>query len=51
MAASSPVPMPAPDHLPIPDAWPVSETLSDWHLLPTTPDWATVWPSLRRLSG
>ncbi|NBC32302.1 MAG: deoxyribodipyrimidine photo-lyase [Alphaproteobacteria bacterium] len=33
-------PLPAPESLPAPAAWPTSETLEDWHLRPTQPDWA-----------
>ncbi len=33
-------PMPAPEHIPAPAAWPASDTLADWALLPTKPDWA-----------
>ncbi len=33
-------PLPAPE-LRAPGAWPASDSLTDWHLLPTTPDWAT----------
>lgn len=29
-----------PAHIPAPPEWPASETLSDWNLLPTKPDWA-----------
>ncbi|MQX36630.1 cryptochrome/photolyase family protein [Roseospira navarrensis] len=35
-----PRPQPAPDHLPAHDAWPESDALGDWGLLPTRPDWA-----------
>ena len=35
-----PEPQPAPEHLPAPAAWPASDDLEDWGLLPTTPDWA-----------
>jgi deoxyribodipyrimidine photo-lyase len=31
---------PAPDRLPGPAQWPASETLGDWALRPTRPDWA-----------
>ena len=34
-------PVPAPAKLAAPDAWPASETLPDWHLLPTHPDWSS----------
>lgn len=34
-------PMDAPEHIAAPDVWPESDTLDDWHLLPTKPDWAT----------
>ncbi|MDE1915379.1 MAG: deoxyribodipyrimidine photo-lyase [Sphingomonadales bacterium] len=33
-------PLPAPDRLPAPIAWPVSDRLGDWGLLPRRPDWA-----------
>jgi deoxyribodipyrimidine photo-lyase len=33
-------PLPAPKLLPAPRAWPDSDKLSDWRLLPTAPDWA-----------
>ena len=33
--------LPAPRHLPAPDHWPTSDTLADWALLPTKPDWST----------
>jgi deoxyribodipyrimidine photo-lyase len=33
-------PQPAPDTIPAPDAWPDSDTLGDWRLLPTKPDWS-----------
>ena len=36
-----PPPEPAPERLEAPAKWPKSETLGDWHLLPTRPDWAT----------
>ena len=35
-----PAPLPAPSRLPIPGAWPASNRLEDWGLLPTRPDWA-----------
>ncbi len=35
-----PAPVPAPSHIPAPAAWPASDTLEDWGLLPTRPDWA-----------
>ncbi len=35
-----PLPMPAPKHIAAPDHWPASDALTDWHLLPTKPDWA-----------
>jgi deoxyribodipyrimidine photo-lyase len=34
-------PEPAPDAVPAPDRWPKSETLADWALLPSKPDWST----------
>ncbi len=33
-------PLPAPEAIPAPDNWPESDTLTDWALLPTKPDWA-----------
>ena len=33
-------PIPAPDHIPFPEAAPGSDNLADWKLLPTHPDWA-----------
>lgn len=33
-------PIPAPSRVPAPDEWPKSDTLSDWSLLPTKPNWA-----------
>lgn len=35
-----PDPVPAPERLDAPDAWPESDQLDDWALLPTAPDWA-----------
>ncbi|MFN3819533.1 cryptochrome/photolyase family protein [Blastomonas sp.] len=35
-----PKPLPAPDALDAPKTWPKSDTLEDWKLLPTKPDWA-----------
>ncbi|MDF0488586.1 deoxyribodipyrimidine photo-lyase [Sphingomonas sp. H39-1-10] len=35
-----PAPHPAPRAIPAPAHWPKSETLADWALLPTKPDWA-----------
>jgi deoxyribodipyrimidine photo-lyase len=32
--------IPAPERLTAPEAWPASDTLEDWALLPTRPDWA-----------
>ena len=34
-------PEPAPDAIPAPGRWPHGDTLADWHLLPTKPDWST----------
>ncbi len=34
------LPIPAPKSIPGPDAWPKSETLKSWQLLPTKPDWS-----------
>jgi deoxyribodipyrimidine photo-lyase len=33
-------PTPAPRRIAVPDTWPASDTLVDWALLPTKPDWA-----------
>lgn len=33
-------PLAAPDEIPAPEHWPVSDTLADWALLPTAPDWS-----------
>ncbi len=33
-------PRPAPDRISAPNAWPSSDRLEDWDLLPTRPDWA-----------
>jgi deoxyribodipyrimidine photo-lyase len=33
-------PLPVPPRLAVPRAWPASEELADWALLPTAPDWA-----------
>lgn len=33
-------PLPAPKNIPAPHNWPKSETIADWNLLPTRPDWA-----------
>jgi deoxyribodipyrimidine photo-lyase len=33
-------PLPAPRHLPAPEAWPASERLEDWRLHPNAPDWS-----------
>ncbi len=35
-----PGPAPAPDGIPAPQQWPSSDSLEDWKLLPTRPDWA-----------
>lgn len=39
-AMPPPLPIPAPARLPAPQAWPASDSLSDWNLLPTKPDWS-----------
>ena len=36
-----PQPKPAPDTIPVPATWPASDSLDDWALLPTRPNWAT----------
>jgi len=36
-----PEPLPAPRSLDAPKAWPKSDDLAEWKLLPTKPDWAT----------
>jgi deoxyribodipyrimidine photo-lyase len=33
-------PRPAPDHVSAPASWPDGDTLAEWELLPTRPDWA-----------
>ncbi len=33
-------PLPMPRSIPAPSKWPKSDTLADWHLLPTKPDWS-----------
>ncbi|WP_417518309.1 cryptochrome/photolyase family protein [Minwuia sp.] len=33
-------PLPVPEGIGVPDAFPDSDALDDWHLLPTKPDWA-----------
>ncbi len=38
--ASPDMPLPAPRALPAPARWPESDSLADWRLLPTAPDWA-----------
>lgn len=41
LAAPAPsAPFSAPDRLPPPSAWPASDSLDDWRLLPKAPDWA-----------
>jgi deoxyribodipyrimidine photo-lyase len=35
-----PAPLAAPETLPAPEAWPESDALADWALLPVVPDWA-----------
>lgn len=35
-----PAPQPCPDAIPAPQAWPQSEDLASWGLLPVKPDWA-----------
>jgi len=35
-----PAPIPAPERFSAPAAWPASDRLEDWDLLPTRPDWA-----------
>jgi len=35
-----PAPTPAPGHINAPAQWPDSDSLADWGLLPTAPDWA-----------
>ena len=34
-------PLPAPRSIPAPSAWPKSDTLASWKLLPVKPDWST----------
>ncbi|MBB6505819.1 deoxyribodipyrimidine photo-lyase [Sphingomonas endophytica] len=33
-------PLAVPDEIPVPKHWPKSDTLADWQLLPTKPDWS-----------
>ena len=35
-----PPPRAAPTHIPAPEAWPGSDNLDDWKLLPSQPDWS-----------
>ena len=39
-AGDPPPPVAAPDSLPAPQAWPVSDDLAAWRLVPNAPDWA-----------
>jgi deoxyribodipyrimidine photo-lyase len=39
-------PLAAPERLAAPEAWPVSDSLDEWGLLPTRPNWAAEFPSL-----
>ncbi len=39
-SAAPPLPLPAPTQLPAPEALVHSDSLADWRLLPTKPDWA-----------
>ena len=41
-----PRPLPAPTRLQAPDAWPASDRLDDWQLLPRRPNWAAEFPDL-----
>jgi deoxyribodipyrimidine photo-lyase len=36
--------LPAPARLAAPEAWPASDQLADWRLLPTRPNWAAAFP-------
>jgi deoxyribodipyrimidine photo-lyase len=36
-----PHPAPVPHNIPTPEKWPESDSLDDWELLPTNPDWAS----------
>ena len=36
-----PKPLPAPTKIAAPEHWPASDSLADWKLLPTKPDWAS----------
>ena len=36
-----PKPLASPEHIPVPDKWPESDTLESWQLLPTRPNWAS----------
>ncbi|RDE05192.1 cryptochrome/photolyase family protein [Sphingomonas aracearum] len=33
----------APEHVPAPETWPASDTLEEWRLLPTRPNWAAAF--------
>ena len=39
-AGAPPAPLPAPERIPAPGAFPESDALASWGLLPTAPDWA-----------
>ena len=39
-----PEPIPAPQAIAAPDAWPSSDDLKDWKLVPTKPNWAARFP-------
>lgn len=41
-----PEPLDAPTAIPAPDAWPASDDLGSWCLLPTEPDWSTEFCSV-----
>jgi deoxyribodipyrimidine photo-lyase len=38
--APFPAPLPSPERVPAPAAWPASDRLEDWNLRPAKPDWA-----------
>ena len=42
---ATPHPLNQPREIPAPSHWPKSDTLTDWDLLPSKPDWATVFAS------
>lgn len=45
-AGDPPSPLDAPSRLPAPAAWPASEYLAEWKLLPQKPNWAATFPEV-----